>query len=187
MKRIGVPKSIWTKKLKCQCGSSFHRRIYHKNAYETTYGYVCYRRKQYGGYEIRKKRGLDISGACNIKMIAEWKLEIMYSILIKYILENKKEIVGAITEKIATSNNDKKIMNYKSFLNKIVSLSFDIDKEFFLNNFINKIIVCDNEFKWYLNEIYDEIIIRLFDTFSSKEVNIEIYYTAICVRAKYKY
>lgn len=185
--RIGVPKSIWTKKLKCQCRSSFHRRIYHKNAYETTYGYVCYRRKQYGGYEIRKKRGLDISDACNIKMIAEWKLEIMYSVLIKFILENKKEIVGAITEKIATSNNDKKIMNYKSYLNKIVSLSFDIDKEYFLNNFINKIIVNDNEFKWNLNEIDDEIIIRLFDTFNSKEVNVEIYYPTINVKAKYKY
>ena len=187
MKRIGVPKSIWTKKLKCQCGSSFHRRIYHKNAYETTYGYVCYRRKQYGGYEIRKKRGLDISDACNIKMIAEWKLEIMYSVLIKYILENKKEIVGAITEKIATSNNDKKIMNYKNFINKIMSLSFDLDKEYFLNNFINKIIVSDNDFKWDLNEIDYEIIIRLFDTYNSKEVNIEIYYPTINVRAKYKY
>ncbi len=187
MKRIGVPKSIWTKKLKCQCGSSFHRRIYHKNAHETTYGYVCYRRKQYGGYEIRKKRGLDISDACNIKMIAEWKLEIMYSILIKYILENKKEIVGVITEKMNTSNNDKKIMNYKSFLNKIVSLSFDIDKEYFLDNFIYKILVRDNEFIWKLNEIDDEIMIRLFDTYHSKEVNIEIYYPTINVRAKYKY
>ena len=105
--RIGVPKSIWTKKIKCQCGSSFHRRIYHKNAYETTYGYVCYRRKQYGGYEIRKKRGLDISDACNIKMIAEWKLDIMYSILIKFILENKKEIV------LSSNNTIGKAMNYR--------------------------------------------------------------------------
>ena len=186
MKRIGIPKSIWTKKLKCQCGSSFHRRIYHKNAYETTYGYVCYRRKQYGGYEIRKKRGLDISDACNIKMIAEWKLEIMYSVLIKFILENKKEIVGVITEKMNTSNNDKKIMNYKSFLNKIVSLSFDIEKEYFLDNFIYKILVSDNEFIWKLNEIDDEIMIRLFDTYNKKEVNIETYYPTINIKAKYK-
>ena len=120
-------------------------------------------------------------------MIAEWKLEIMYSVLSKYILENKKEIVGAITEKIATSNNDKKIMNYKNFINKIMSLSFDLDKEYFLNNFINKIIVSDNEFKWDLNEIDDEIIIRLFNIYNSKEVNIEIYYPTINVRAKYKY
>ena len=49
------------------------------------------------------------------------------------------------------------------------------------------VIVSDNDFKWELNEIDDEIIIRLFDTFSSKEVNIEIYYPTICDRAKYKY
>ncbi len=80
-------------------------------------------------------------------------------------------------------------MNYKNFINKIVALSFDIDKEYFLNNFITIVIVIvsDNDFKWELNEIDDEIIIILFDIFSSKEVNIEIYYPTICVRAKYKY
>ena len=120
-------------------------------------------------------------------MIAEWKLEIMYSVLIKFILENKKEIVGVITEKMNTSNNDKKIMNYKSFLNKIVSLSFDIEKEYFLDNFIYKILVSDNEFIWKLNEIDDEIMIRLFDTYNKKEVNIETYYPTINIKAKYKY
>ena len=187
MKRIGVPKSIWTKKLLCQCGSSFHRRIYHKNAYETTYGYVCYRRKQYGGYEIRKKRGLDISDTCNIKMIAEWKLEKTYSILIKYIIENKTDIVKSINGMIVSSNNEKRIMKYKDFREKMISLRFDIDKESFLNDFINRIIVSDNEFRWKLNEIDDEIIIKIFDTYNSKEVNIEVYYPTINIIAKYKY
>ncbi len=59
--------------------------------------------------------------------------------------------------------------------------------EYFLKTFINKIIVFDNEFIWQLNEIDDEIVIRLFDTYSSKEVNIEIYYSTISIRAKYKY
>ena len=187
MRRIGVPKSIWTKKLLCQCGSSFHRRIYHKNAYETTYGYVCYKRKQYGGYEIRKKRGLDISGTCNIKMIAEWKLEKTYSILIKYIIENKTDIVKSINGMIVSSNNEKRIMKYKDFREKMISLRFDIDKESFLNDFINRIIVSDNEFRWKLNEIDDEIIIKIFDTYNSKEVNIEVYYPTINIIAKYKY
>ena len=187
MKRIGVPKSIWTKKLLCQCGSSFHRRIYHKNAYETTYGYVCYKRKQYGGYEIRKKRGLDLSDTCNIKMIAEWKLEKTYSILIKYIIENKTDIVKSINGMIVSSNNEKRIMKYKDFREKMISLRFDIDKESFLNDFINRIIVSDNEFRWKLNEIDDEIIIKIFDTYNSKEVNIEVYYPTINIIAKYKY
>ena len=186
-KRIGVPKSIWTKKLICQCGSSFHRRIYHKNAYETTYGYVCYRRKQYGGLEIRKKKGLDITNICNIKMIAEWKLETMYSFLIKFILENKKELIRLINEKIESYNNEKNIEELKEYRNKIIDLKVDIDKKLFLNNYINKILACDNEFKWYLNTIDEIVIIKITKTFKAKEIIVEIYLSNIGLKVKYKY
>lgn len=27
---LGVPKNIWSKKLVCECGSNFNRKIYHK-------------------------------------------------------------------------------------------------------------------------------------------------------------
>ena len=78
-------------------------------------------------------------------------------------------------------------MKYKDFREKMISLRFDIDKESFLNDFINRIIVSDNEFRWKLNEIDDEIIIKIFDTYNSKEVNIEVYYPRINIIAKYKY
>ena len=88
---------------------------------------------------------------------------------------------------IVSSNNEKRIMKYKDFREKMISLRFDIDKESFLNDFINRIIVSDNEFRWKLNEIDDEIIIKIFDTYNSKEVNIEVYYPTINIIAKYKY
>ena len=35
---LGVPKNIWSKKLVCECGPNFNRKIYHKNKNDTTYG-----------------------------------------------------------------------------------------------------------------------------------------------------
>ena len=60
-KSVGVPRTIWSKKLLCQCGSTFNRNVYHKNKDETTYCYVCYRKKNQGSIQVRKKKGLDIS------------------------------------------------------------------------------------------------------------------------------
>ena len=42
---LGTPKNIWSKKLICECGSTFNRKIYHKNKNSTTYCYVCYNKK----------------------------------------------------------------------------------------------------------------------------------------------
>lgn len=38
----GVPKNMWSKKLLCECGSTFNRRTYHKNKCGTTYCYDCF-------------------------------------------------------------------------------------------------------------------------------------------------
>ena len=57
----------------------------------------------------------------------------------------------------------------KVYRNKIIDLKVDIDKKLFLNNYINKILVGDNEFKWYLNTINEIVIIKLTKTFKEKK------------------
>ena len=45
----GVPKSIWSEKLICKCGSSFNKRNYHYNSTSgMSYCYQCYRQKNFG-------------------------------------------------------------------------------------------------------------------------------------------
>lgn len=185
MKRIGVPKSIWTKKLICQCGSTFHRRIYHKNTHETTYGYVCYKRKQYGGLEIRKKKGLDTTNICNIKMIAEWKLETMYSILIKFILDNKIEIVKVINKSIDICNNDKRIEELKGVRNVIIELKSDINKEYFLNNILYKIKIHDDCFEWIIKALECVFFIKLTGTSKTNDIRVLVNCPGIKVETSY--
>ncbi len=42
---LGYLKNLWSKKLLCECGSNFNRKIYHKNKDGTTYCYICYNKK----------------------------------------------------------------------------------------------------------------------------------------------
>ena len=69
----GVPRNIWSKKLVCECGSNFNRKIYHKNKDGTTYCYICYNKKS-----KPKNRFKDI---CDTKEVAEY-LEILHRISI---------------------------------------------------------------------------------------------------------
>lgn len=66
---IGVPRNIWSKKIVCECGSNFNRKIYHKNKNDTAYCYVCYNKKNRA--KSRFKDG------CNMKEVQEWKLQYM--------------------------------------------------------------------------------------------------------------
>ena len=68
---IGVPKYVWSKKMICECGSTFNRRKDHVTSKGKTYAYGCYNRKTHpkgGNYEYGYKY-------CEVKEVQEWKLE----------------------------------------------------------------------------------------------------------------
>ena len=69
----------WLPKLECGCGSKM--RFYHWRTNKTTgeevIGYTCKHRILDGSKEYREKRGMDTTGACSIKSIPDWHLEMM--------------------------------------------------------------------------------------------------------------
>ena len=65
----------------------------------------------------------------------------------RYERENRNLKEERAKEKMITSNNAKTITNYKNIISKIISLNFDAFKEYFLDSFINKIIVIGNGIK----------------------------------------
>ena len=76
----GVPWNIWSKKLVCECGSNFNRKIYHKNKNDTTYCYVCYNKKN-----RPKSRFKD---GCSMKEVQEWKLQYMAEYIFRNLTQN---------------------------------------------------------------------------------------------------
>lgn len=83
----GVAKNIWSKKLVCECGANFNRKIYHKNKNETTYCYVCYNKKM-----KPKSRYKD---SCEVKEVQEWKLQYMAETIFRNLIQdtnNRKEL-----------------------------------------------------------------------------------------------
>ena len=122
----GNPKSIWSKKLVCNCGSTYNKRIYHKKNEETTFCYQCYKQKNMGTARARQKRGLEIDGACDTPIVQEWKLNLTANVLFNMIWEDKESIIDMankmIDENIKEEDHNNEIDNIiKSNLNKIES------------------------------------------------------------------
>jgi len=85
--------SIWGKILVCKCGSSYNKRVYHKNSDGSkSYCYQCYEQKNNGSIKTRLKKGLDISKTCDSQMIQEWKLELVSKVLFEKIWTDKEQL-----------------------------------------------------------------------------------------------
>lgn len=70
--------SIWSKKLRCGCGSAFQRYKWRQNADGTTaYGYECYRRARSVPPEKLRSVGLENAIACDSHAIPGWQLDLM--------------------------------------------------------------------------------------------------------------
>ena len=86
---------LWTKKLKCSCGSSFRKNRWHKNKNkEWSYGYQCYHQLNHGSAKKRREQGLDDTGYCDMQMVADWKLDVMGKMLIEQLWSNRKDAVN---------------------------------------------------------------------------------------------
>jgi len=95
-------KEFWSKKLLCKCGSSFRRNKWRTNKTgEEVFGYQCQRQINYGSKQFREKNGLDTEGYCDIRMVADWKLDMMAKIIIEQIWKNKGESIILALKMIA--------------------------------------------------------------------------------------
>ena len=167
---IGSPKSVWGKKMVCECGSSFNKRLYHK-ATETkpeTYGYQCYNQKNNGSYSQRLKKGLDPTGACDIPYVTEWKLRVMAEALFDLLYNNREEILdianSILEETIKDNKYEDDLKNEIEGLERKISNTKDKTKVL-LDSFLNGIVKQDlyqekndeleNDIKNYNEQISD--------------------------------
>lgn len=128
-RKVGAkPKTgLWTNKLRCSCGRSFNRKIWHKDKKDGSiqYGYQCYSSIKSGSIATRINKGLPLDGICKSPAISEWKLEAMALYIFKDFTFNKDRIIQFGMREIekalrSVNNNDNK--------EQINSLKNELDK-----------------------------------------------------------
>ena len=96
MRKFGSqePQGVWKQKLRCSCGSSFRKYLWHVNENGTrTYGYECYRQKRNVSVSFLKKNHLDVTDICQTKSIPSWQLELMAKKVFEYVWKDQKDAV----------------------------------------------------------------------------------------------
>lgn len=58
---------------------------------DTVYGYQCYNQVNNGSKGFREKNGLDTDGYCDIRMVGDWKLDLMAKKIFETIWTDRKE------------------------------------------------------------------------------------------------
>ena len=87
-------KDIWVNKLRCACGSSYRKDKWHiRNDGSIAYGYQCYNQLNNGSKKKREALGLDTEGFCDIRMVADWKLDFMAKAALEHLWKDRKESV----------------------------------------------------------------------------------------------
>ena len=152
------PKSVWTRKLVCECGSAFNKATYYKNENRDiwTYYFQCYNQKNHGSLNYRRKKGLDTADACASPIIVEWKLKLMANIIFDIIWNNKKKII-----EVANNIIEKTIQNdsINQFMDEEI---MECESKIALNK--NKL---DRIVDMYINELIDK------ESFIKKKADIE--------------
>ena len=143
---LGVPKNIWSKKLVCECGSNFNRKIYHKNKNETTYCYICYNKK------TRPKNRFKDS--CDMGQVPEWKLQYMAEAIFRNLTQNsdnRRELAERLFKGVDIDEHpEKKMLQRIDKLNQLIE---------------NETTKLDRLMDNYLDETID---INLYDMFQKK-------------------
>ena len=110
---INPPQSAYARILKCQCGSNFERRKWHKyKDGRIRYGFECYKQKNHGSYRTRLKKGLDTTGCCTTKMFPEWKLKIVAHWLFNDLWKERDKIINRAIEMLNATIKDENVVDY---------------------------------------------------------------------------
>ena len=140
---IGAASNVWSKKLVCECGSSFNRKLYHRTNGIATYCYQCYNQKNNGSLKKRLDHNLDISNSCSIPLIQEWKLSIIVNSVFSLFCDDKERIIN-IANKLLEENIDDKASSDNEEINDLNNKLFNAQKkldkllDLYLNDMISK-------------------------------------------------
>lgn len=140
---IGTPSNVWSKKLVCECGASFNRKLYHRTNGITTYCYQCYNQKNNGSLKNRQSHNLDISNSCDVPIIQEWKLSIMANSIFSLFCDNKEKIINIANKLLEENIEDEEISDNEeinNLNNKLLNTQKKLDKilDLYLNDVISK-------------------------------------------------
>ena len=152
---IGVPKYVWSKKMICECGSTFNRRKDHTTNKGKTYAYACYNRKTHpkgGKYEYGYKY-------CEVKEVQEWKLEKMAEFIFRNLVEDdhnriELELILLNGIKIDTHEADELNSEIKRYNKLIKEESTKLDR--LLNLYLDK-KVNSNDYESFQKKLSDKI------------------------------
>lgn len=87
-------RDIWVNKLRCACGSSYRKNKWHiRSDNSIAYGYQCYNQLNNGSKKKRESLGLDVEGFCNIRMVADWKLDFMAKAVLEHLWTDRRASV----------------------------------------------------------------------------------------------
>lgn len=141
---VGIPTTFWSKKLVCECGSTYNREYYHRatDTKPATYQYRCYNQKANGSLNVRLKKGLDTTGACDLPYIAEWKLNVIATIVFESLCSNKERVLKIVNSIVDQTIKDNTYRNdildeIKEYESKIKTISDKQDK--LLDGFISNV------------------------------------------------
>lgn len=113
---LGYLKNLWSKKLLCECGSNFNRKIYHKNKDGTTYCYICYNKKS--------KPKNKFKDTCDMKEVPEWKLQYMAEAIFRNLTQNsdsRKAFAERLLKGVDIDEHpEKKMLQRIDKLNKLI-------------------------------------------------------------------
>lgn len=88
------PASVWTSKLRCSCGSSFRRFLWHSNQNgQKSYGYECYRQKRSVSRSYLAAHGLDTSQVCETHSIPYWHIDLMAQKVFQAVWQERRDAV----------------------------------------------------------------------------------------------
>lgn len=114
------PLSVWCKKLKCSCGSTWNRKAWHTNSNgNKQYAYQCYAQIKTGTPRTRERKGLSTEGICDSPMIPQWKLDIVASEIAKIVLQDREAICNRAKDTVKKYLDDNIIDKHKEKLEKL--------------------------------------------------------------------
>ncbi len=88
---------IWVNKLRCACGSAFRRDLWHRDKNgEPSWGYRCYNKVNNGSASVRREAGITTDGFCEMKMIPQWRLEMIGEKIIQEVFVDRRSVIEEV-------------------------------------------------------------------------------------------
>ena len=111
-----VSKDVWCRKMKCECGCSYNRVVWHNSPEGPQYAYQCYSQIRTGSVKTRERKGLSTEGICVTKMVPRWKLEVMADMIFQKFWNDREGVLAIANEMLDNcyeNEHDNEILDRK--------------------------------------------------------------------------